>query len=136
MNLPTAIPPENHNGNGQFGSGNTAANGAARGIKNQLTALRNCIFDELLRRVDDDGTNRLQQAMKQVKADTLITLAARLVPKSVEISIDVDVAPLPIVLDSFPVVDEVKQIETKKPAIVQDHNGRKKLLGLQAVELN
>ncbi len=135
MNLPTAIQPENKNGNGQFVAGNTAGRGQIRGIRNQLTALRDCIFDELLD-LRPDGTTRLKEAMANCKHDVLLGLAARLVPKSVELSISNDNAPLPIVLDAFPrnVIDKRNIIE--KPVMAMNHNGRKKLLGLQAVELN
>ncbi len=114
--------------NGQFGKGNTIGlrngSGRPRGAKDQLTVLRNVIFDCLFDPIGENGELRLQEAIRTSKPEHILALAGKLVPKSVELTMSSDTEVVPIVLDAL----DVKSVDTKKPASInEDTNGRKQL---------
>jgi len=123
----------NQNAKGQFVVGNNARHGPIRGVKRQLALLRNTIFDALLEPIDSEGHNRLEEAIRSSKSSELLALAAKLIPKAVELTLGGEAEPVPIVLDVFPVRNGKEAIE-KPVSPTAEANGRKAMLGLLCVD--
>ncbi len=121
---------ENQDSKGRFVKGNSARHGPVRGVKRQLALLRNTIFDALLEPIAADGTLRLEEAIQNSKSSELLALAAKLIPKAVELTLGGEEQPVPIVLDAFPVETNGRKAIEKPASPTVERNGRKRRLSL------
>lgn len=98
---------------GTFMKGNRygVGNGRPRGAKDQLNKLRDVVCDALFEQ-NEEGELRLERAIKQSKPEHLLALAGKLIPKSVDMSLQTEIAVVPIVLDAQPFQNDVKLIES------------------------